>query len=122
MKRTENLRQIDMMDRLCNNKIVHSDFFIRYPAPKRVDEDAMNIHQGRWQYPALQRGFRYESVLHLVKSSIEQTIRIWESFLQAAYDSKPFEIDEVLSLNPYTGENSVLFKDMKTKDPVKLKV
>jgi hypothetical protein len=122
IKRTDNPKWINVIDKLCENKFIHSDFFIRYPAPKRVDEDAMNIHQGRWQYPALQRGYRYESVLHLVKSSIEQTVRIWENFMQAAYDNKPFEIDEILSLNSYTGENGVLFKDMKIKDTVKLKV
>jgi len=122
IKRTDNQKQINIIDRLCNNKLIYSDFLIRYPAAKRVDEDAMNIHQGRWQYPALQRGFKYESVLHLVKSSIDQITKIWENFIQADYDNKPFEIDEILSLNLYTGENDVFFKDMKTKDPVKLKV
>jgi hypothetical protein len=122
IKRTDNLRWIKIIDRLCSNKFLYSDFFIRYPAAKRIDEDAMNIHQGRWQYPALQKGFRYESVLHLVRSSIDQTTKIWESFLQAAYNNKPFEINEILSLNPYTGENDVFFEDMKVKDPIKLKV
>ena len=122
IKRTDHPKWINIIDRLCNNKFIHSDFLIRYPAAKKVDEDAMNIHQSRWQYPALQRGFRYESVPQLIKSSIEHIVKIWESFLQAAYDNKPFEINEILSLNPYTGENSVFFEDMKTKDPVKLKV
>ena len=122
MKRTDNPKWINAIDKLCDNKLVYSDFFIRYPAAKRVDEDAMNIHQGRWQYPALQRGFRYESVLQLIKSSIDQITKTWESFIHAAYDNKPFEINDVLSLNPYTGENDVFFEDMKIKDPVKLKV
>ncbi|MCL1865309.1 MAG: zinc dependent phospholipase C family protein [Spirochaetes bacterium] len=122
LKRTDNPKVIEILDKLCNNKLVYSDFFIRYPAARRVDEDAMNIHQGRWQYPALQKGFRYESVLQLIKSSIEQITKIWESFMQSAYDNKPFEINEILSLNPYTGENGVYFEDMNIKDPVKLKV
>ncbi|MCL2154813.1 MAG: zinc dependent phospholipase C family protein [Leptospirales bacterium] len=122
IKRTDNPKQINIIDKLCYNKFIYSDFFIRYPVAKRIDEDAMNIHQGRWQYPAFQKGFRYESVPQLVKSSIEHITKIWENFLQAAHDNKPFEIDEILSLNPYTGENDVFFEDMKVKDPIKLKV
>lgn len=122
LKRTINPKWINIIDRLCNNALTYSDFFVRYPLPKRVDEDAMNIHQGRWQYPAQQKGYRYESVLHLVKLSIEQTVRIWELIEPAVYGVRPFDLDEIGLFSAYTGENNVFFDQMKIKDPVKLKV
>jgi len=122
IKRTENLKWINLIDKLCDNPVTYSDFFVRYPSPKRVDEDAMNIHQGRWQYPALQRGFRYESVLHLIKFSIEQIVKVWELVEPSVYGVKAFDFNEIMQLNAYTGEKGVFFEDMVTKDPVKLKV
>ncbi len=122
IKRTVDPKWINIIDRLCENPLTYSDFFVRYPLPKRVDEDAMNIHQGRWQYPANQRGFRYESVLHLIKSAIEQTVRVWEMLEPAVYGVKPFDLSEIDYLSAYTGENDIFFEEMKTKDPVKLKV
>ncbi|PKL17636.1 MAG: hypothetical protein CVV49_10070 [Spirochaetae bacterium HGW-Spirochaetae-5] len=122
IKRTVNPRWINIIDKLCENPITYSDFFVRYPPPKRVDEDAMNIHLGRWQYPAEQRGFRYESVLHLIKQSIEQIVRVWEMVEPAIYGVKPFNLDEMEYFSAYTGENEVYFDQMKIKDPVRLKV
>jgi len=122
MKRTENPRLINIIDRLCDNPYLSSDFFIRYPGPKRVDVDAMNIHQARWQYPGAQRGFRYESVLHLIKSAIEQTVQAWEMIEPVVYGSKIIMPKELDYISAYTGEKGVFFREMKTKDPVKLKV
>ena len=95
---------------------------MRYPQPKRVDEDAMNIHQGRWQYPAQQRGFRYESVLHLIKLSIEQIVNVWELIEPAVYDAKSFDVRNIVHFSAYTGENDIYYDEMKIKDPIKLKV
>jgi hypothetical protein len=122
MKRTENPKLINLIDRLCDNPYVNSDFLIRYPGPKRVDVDAMNIHLARWQYPGLQRGFRYESVLQLIKSAIEQTVLVWEIIEPVVYGSKIAEFREMNYISAYTGEKGVFFSDMKIKDPVKLKV
>lgn len=122
IKRTVNPRWINVIDKLHDTPFTYSDYFVRYPLPKRIDEDAMNIHQGRWQYPAHQRGFRYESALHLIKLSIEQILRVWESIEPAVYGEKPFNLAEFISLSAYTGEKGVFFEDMKIKDPVKLKV
>ncbi len=122
MKRTENQKWINIIDKLCDNNISYSDFFVRYPKPKRIDDDALNIHQGRWQYPAQQRGFRYESVLHLVKFSIEQIIKTWEIVEPAICGAKPFDLNELMHLSAYTGEKGVYFEDMRIKDTVKLKV
>ncbi|HPS87296.1 MAG TPA: zinc dependent phospholipase C family protein [Spirochaetota bacterium] len=122
IKRTGNPKWISIIDKLCENPLTYSDCFVRYPAPKRIDEDALNIHQGRWQYPAFQRGFRYESVLHLIKFSIEQIVSAWERIEPAIYGDKSFNLDETVILNAYTGEKDVFFEDMKIKDPVKLKV
>jgi hypothetical protein len=122
IKRTVNPKWINIIDRLCDNSLTYSDFFVRYPLPKRVDEDAMNIHQGRWQYPAEQRGFRYESVLHLIKQSIEQIISVWEMVEPAVYGVQPFDLNKVDHFSTYTGENDVFFENMKIKDPIRLKV
>jgi len=122
IKRTENSRLINMIDRLADNPLTYSDFLIRYPRPKRVDVDALNTHQGRWQYPAHQRGFRYESVFHLIKFSIDQIVRVWELIEPAIYEVKSLDLNEIMGLNPYTGEKEVFFEDMKVKDPVRLKV
>lgn len=122
IKRTENQRWINAIDKLCENPLTYSDFFVRYPSPKRVDEDALNIHQGRWQYPATQRGFRYESVIHLVRIAIEQVVRIWELAETAVYENKSSYLDELDFSSAYTGEKGVFFDEMKIKDPVKLKV
>jgi hypothetical protein len=122
IKRTENPKWINIIDKLCGSPLTYSDFFVRYPAPKRVDEDAMNIHQGRWQYPAMQKGFRYESVLHLIKTAIEQIVIAWEMIEPAVYGEKQGDLSNIISLNAYTGEKGIFFEDMKIKDPVKLKV
>jgi len=122
IKRTENPKLINIIDKLCENPLTYSDLFVRYPRPKRIDEDALNIHQGRWQYPAFQKGYKYESVLHLVKYSIEQTIIAWEMIEPAIYGDKSFNLNEILLLNAYTGEKGAFFEDMEIKDPVKLKV
>jgi hypothetical protein len=122
IKRTDNPKWINIIDKLCENPVTYSDFLVRYPQPKRVDEDALNIHQGRWQYPANQRGFRYESVLHLIKSAIEEIVAVWELVEPAIYGGKHSDFDEMMLLNAYTGEKNVFFEDMKIKDPVKLKV
>lgn len=122
IKRTVNPKWINIIDKLCENPLTYSDFFVRYPQPKRIDEDAMNIHQGRWQYPAHQRGFRYESVLHLVKLAIEQIVRTWELIEPAVYGIKSPDIKDMEHLSAYTGENGIFFEEMKIKDPVKLKV
>jgi len=122
IKRTENDRWINIIDKLADNPLTYSDYFVRYPKPKRVDEDALNIHQGRWQYPAHQRGFRYESVLHLIKFTIEQIVGVWELVEPAVYGSKTLDLNEMMILNAYTGEKGAFFEDMKIKDPVKLKV
>ncbi len=122
MKRTENTKWINIIDKFCDNPLSYSDFFVRYPKAKRIDEDALNIHQGRWQYPANQRGFRYESVLHLIKLSIEQIVKVWELFEPAICGEKFPDMDEMNILDAYTGEKDVFFKDMRIKDPVKMKV
>lgn len=122
LKRTVNSKWISIIDRLCENPLTYSDFFVRYPQPKRVDEDAMNIHQGRWQYPAQQRGFRYESVLHLIKLSIEQIVNVWELIEPAVYDAKSFDVRNIVHFSAYTGENDIYYDEMKIKDPIKLKV
>lgn len=122
LKRSDNRRVTDMIDRLSGTPLTFSDFFVRYPGRKRVDEDAMNIHQGRWQYPATQRGFRYESVLHLIKGSIDQIVRAWEMLEPAIYGAKVPDISEIVNLNAYTGEKGIYFEEMKIKDPARLKV
>lgn len=122
LKKTDNPRLINIIDRLSESPYISSDFFIRYPGPKRVDMDAMNIHQARWQYPGLQRGFRYESVLQLIKSAIEQIVLAWEMIEPVIYGSKISWIDQMDYISAYTGEKGVFFNEMRIKDPVKLKV
>jgi len=122
IKRTQNPKWISIIDKLADNPVTYSDFFVRYPGPKRVDVDALNIHQARWQYPALQRGFRYESVLHLIKFSIEQIVAAWELIEPSVYTAASINISDIVPLSAYTGEKGVFFEEMKIKDPVKLKV
>ena len=122
IKRTENPKLINFIDRLSDSPYVISDFFIRYPRPKKVDMDALNIHQARWQYPGQQRGFRYESVLQLIKTAIDQVIQTWEMIEPFVYGSGISGLDEMDYISAYTGEKGVFFSEMKIKDPVKLKV
>ncbi len=122
IKRTENIRWINLIDRLADNSLTYSDFFIRYPLPKRVDDDALNTHQGRWQYPAHQRGFRYESIFHLIKFSIEQIVSVWELMEPSIYEAKELDMNRIVGTSSYTGEKDVFFEEMKIKDPVRLKV
>ncbi|HPJ33505.1 MAG TPA: zinc dependent phospholipase C family protein [Spirochaetota bacterium] len=122
LKRTTDEKKIKFLDRMNENRVTYSDFFVRYPLPKRVDEDAMNLHQGRWQYPALQRGFRYDSVLHLVRDAVEKTLSAWEAVEGMIYSGGRPSLESLGILNAYTGEDGVFFSDMKTKDPVKLRV
>lgn len=122
MRRTANERLMKVLDKMCENPLTYSDFFVRYPIPKAVDLDALNTHQARWQYPAHQRGYRYESVPLLVKGLIEQITDIWEKIEGAVYNSKKPHQEMIFSLNAYTGERDALYSDMKIKDIIKLKV
>ncbi len=122
LRRTANERLMRVLDKMCENPLTYSDFFVRYPVPKLVDHDALNIHQARWQYPALQRGYRYESVPQLVKVLVEQITDIWEKVGQVIYASKRPDPGMFFSLNAYTGEKGSLYSDMKTKDIIKLRV
>lgn len=122
MKRTTDERKMKLFDRFNEGSLTYSDFFVRYPLPKRVDDDALNIHQSRWQYPALQRGFRYDSVLHLIRDAVDKTVAAWETIESMIYSGKRPSIEKLGILNAYTGEKDAYYADMKIKDPVKLKV
>lgn len=120
-KRTVNEKLMKVMDRLCEEPAGYSDFFVRYPLPKIVDEDALNLHQGRWQYPAFQRGFRYESIPQLVKLAVDHIIEIWEKVEELVIGGKNSRITEILIYSAYTGERQAIYSDMKIKDVIKLK-
>jgi len=122
MKRTTDERKMRLFDRFNESPLTYSDFFVRYPLPKRVDDDALNIHQGRWQYPALQRGFRYDSVLHLIRESVEKTVNTWVALEKMIYSGERPSLETLGIINAYTGEKGARYSDMKVKDPVKLKV
>jgi len=122
LRRTGNERIMNILDRMRENPVTYSDFFVRYPLPKAVDQDALNIHQARWQYPAFQRGFRYESVPQLVKLAVDQITDVWEKVEGAANSGKRVNIADIFSYNAYTGEKEALYSDMKIKDVIKLKI
>lgn len=122
MRRTTGERMMKVLDRMCEKPLTYSDFFVRYPAYRAVDFDALNIHQARWQYPANQRGFRYESVPLLVKVLVEQVTDIWEKFEESVLKREQPEKGAIFPLNAYTGEKDALYGDMKIKDIIKLKV
>ena len=122
LRRTVNERLMKVLDRMCENPLTYSDFYVRYPVPKAVDHDALNIHQARWQYPAFQRGYRYESVPLLVKALVDQITDTWEKLEDAVINRKKPDTGIIFSLNAYTGEKDALYSDMKIKDIIKLKV
>jgi len=122
LKRTTDERKMRLFDRFNESPLTYSDFFVRYPLPKRVDDDALNMHQSRWQYPALQRGFRYDSVLHLIREAVEKTVTAWVALEEMIYSGKRPSMESLGIINAYTGEKGACYTDMKIKDPVKLKV
>ena len=122
MKRTENDRLKRYMDRINEYPLLYSDFLVRYPGFKRVDMDALNIHQGRWQYPAGQKGLRYESVLHLIKTAVERIVEAWERIESISYGDKSINIAPYADINAYTGEKGVPFSEMKIKEVIKLRL
>lgn len=122
LKRTTDRRKMRLLDRLNEGELTYSDFFVRYPLPKKIDDDALNIHHGRWQYPALQRGFRYDSVPHLVRDAVDKTAAAWEIVEGMIYSGKRPEPESFGMLNAYTGEKEAHYSDMRVKDPLKLKV
>jgi hypothetical protein len=122
MRRTSGERMMKVLDRMCEQPLTYSDFFVRYPAHRAVDFDALNIHQARWQYPATQRGFRYESVPLLIKALVEQITDIWERFEESVFRGEQPAKGTIFALNAYTGEKDALYRDMKIKDVIKLKV
>ena len=122
LKRTENLRLKKIMDKINEYPFFYTDFFVRYPGFKKVDDDALNLHQGRWQYPAGQKGLRYESVLHLIKIAVEKTVDAWEEIESIAYGNKNIDLTPYIGLNLYTGEKEPGFRDMKIKDVIRLRV
>ncbi len=121
MKRTEDQRKKRLIQKLKDSAPVYSDFLVPFPPSKRVDEDALNLHQGRWQYPADRRGFRYDSVLHIIKASVEAIAETWIELESMVFGKDKFDLSEILQLNCYTGETGVSYRDMKIKDPVKLR-
>jgi len=122
IKRTENDRLKRYMDRVNDYPLFYSDFLVRYPGYKRVDMDALNIHQGRWQYPAGQKGLRYESVLHLIKTAVERIVEAWERIESISYGNKSIDIAPYIDINAYTGEKGVPFSEMKIKEVIKLRL
>lgn len=122
LRRTANERLMKVLDRMCENPLTYSDFFVRYPLPKMVDQDALNIHQARWQYPAFQRGFRYESIPQLVKLAVEQITDTWEKLEGHISGNSGMAIVEELIPHAYTGEREALYSDMKTKDIIRLRI
>lgn len=122
MKRTENERLKRYMDRINDYPLFYSDFLVRYPGYKRVDMDALNIHQGRWQYPAGQKGIRYESVLHLIKIAVEKTVEVWEGIEAIAYGDQSINIGQYADINAYTGEKGIDYSEMRIKDVIKLRL
>lgn len=122
MKRTENERLKRYMDRINDYPLLYSDFLVRYPGYKRVDMDALNIHQGRWQYPAGQKGIRYESVLHLIKTAVERIVEVWEGVEAVVYGEKSIDIAPFTEINAYTGEKGATYSEMQIKDVIKLRL
>ena len=122
LKRTENQRLKGFLDRINDYPFLYSDFFVRYPGFKRVDVDALNIHQGKWQYPAGQKGLRYESVLQLIKSVVDKTAEAWEHIESVAYGNMDLNLKPYIDIDAYTGEKGAGFRDMKIKDLIKLRI
>ena len=122
LKRTENIRLKRFMDRINEYPFLYTDFFVRYPGFKRVDTDALNLHQGRWQYPAGQKGLRYESVLHLIKTAVDKTVDAWEEIESLAYGEPHIDLKPYIDLNTYTGEKGPGLRDMKIKDVIRLRI
>lgn len=122
LKRSVNERLVKLMDRLSQSRLFYSDLFVRYPMPKFVDQDALNIHQARWQYPAKQRGFRYESVPAIVKQAVDRITEVWIALEEAVIKGGGFEAKDLFQLNAYTGEKDALYSDMKIKDVIKLRI
>jgi hypothetical protein len=122
LKRTENHRLKGFLDRFNSYPFLYSDFFVRYPGYKRVDVDALNLHQGKWQYPAGQKGLRYESVLHLIKSAVDKTAEAWEHIESVAYGNRDIDLKPYIDIDAYTGEKEAGFREMKIKDLIKLRI
>jgi len=122
LKRTENQRLKGFLDRFNSYPFLYTDFFVRYPGFKRVDEDALNLHQGKWQYPAGQKGLRYESVLHLIKTAVDKTADAWEHIESLAYGNRNLNLKPYIDVDAYTGEKGSGFRDMKIKDVIRLRV
>lgn len=122
IKKTENQKLKSFMDRINDYPFLYSDFFVRYPGYKRVDMDALNLHQGKWQYPAGQKGLRYESVIQLIKNAVDKTVDAWEHIETLSFGGNDPDIKSYIDMDAFTGEKDAGFRDMKIKDPVKLRI
>lgn len=76
MKKSANPTVINIMRFLEKRK--YSDFFVRYPNPKRINRHILNLHRERWFVPTGEVGLHYESVDDLFKTSKEKTVLIWK--------------------------------------------
>ncbi len=120
LKRNNNRRIAGILKFLKKRIPAYSDFLIRYPDPREINDHVLNLHRERWQYPAGKPGIHYESVENLLKISCEKTVEIWEKIEASMWGKNDRSVIESLRINLFTGEKKAQYHDMKIKNPVRL--
>ncbi len=120
LKRSNSSKLNDFFKYLRRNNIVYSDCIIRYPMNKRYNKNILNLHRERWENPAGKPGLHYESVHNLLTISCEKTIESWEKIESSLYTGIQPNLKDLLSVNSYTGDSKLRFKDLKIKHPIRL--
>jgi hypothetical protein len=120
LKRSANPRIESLLDRLRRNPWTGSDFSVRYPKPRKLNRDALNLHKDRWQNPSGRGGLRYDSIDNLFAAACEKIVTVWEKIESSLYAAPDFSASEFMEINAYTGEPDYKFEDMRLKEPVKI--
>lgn len=120
LKRTNNVRLADFFRYLRRNNLLYSNFIIRYPMNRRYNKNILNLHRERWENPAGKPGLHYESIHNLLALSCEKTIEVWEKIESSLYTKKVPELSDYIDINAFTGDRKLAYRDLKTKNPIRL--
>ncbi len=120
LKHTENKKVISILKMVKKRDFFNIDFTTRYPQKRYINNHILNLHREAWKYPSGKPGNHYESVDHLMKTSCEQTVEIWERIEESLWGNNDTGVLEKFKANMYTGEEGISYYDMKEKNPVKL--
>jgi len=119
LKKTPNEKIHKVLDKLASNTMTYSDFFVRYPHHRNINDHVLNLHMEKWQFPAGSPELKYESIKKLINTVLEKTLVTWRDFEESLFNETEIDFSSYFNFNALTGTESS-YHDMKLSEPIKL--